>query len=83
MKPSSFEFNERIGRIEIIGCETHAEWLKRSREALGIMFYCELEIEAEREGFESWHGLMKWFTEHKVDIMDTHRLEFKVMEAKP
>jgi hypothetical protein len=39
-----------------------------------------LEVEAQREGFETWKGLTDWFKRHKIDICDTYRIEFELVK---
>jgi len=36
--------------------------------------------EARLEGFGSWEELMLWFKDHKINFMDTFRIEFKVIK---
>lgn len=70
-----------ICRAEVIDCIPHQKWIiKKSffltepNDAVQI-----LENEAHKEGFNSWHGLIKWFRDKGINIDDTYRIEFKVL----
>lgn len=39
-----------------------------------------LEEEARKEGFKSYEGLLVWFVNHKININNTYRIEFEVIE---
>ncbi len=72
---------------KVVSCELHRDWLKRLVEETVIMGYGECQIselyaaylkaEARRECFESWTGLLNWFSDHEIDINSCWRIEFE------
>lgn len=70
-----------IAHIEIIDCTPHSEWWNNM---LNTECFTEddLQREAKAEGFNSWGGLLSWFNSHKININDTYRLEFKLVDDK-
>ena len=38
--------------------------------------------EAELEGFLSWDGLMRYFEQHKLNMMDLYRIEYELCEVE-
>jgi len=70
-----------ICRGEVTSCMPHDRWMIKN-----ALFITEpndaveiLNNEAHKEGFGSWQGLMKWFEERGIDIKDTYRIEFKII----
>ena len=75
-----------ICHCKIISCMLHQTWL-HSYIPSGLFTMNEefitdedktiLKKEAKKEGFYTWEGLLQWFNEHDIDIMETYRLELK------
>lgn len=64
-----------LGYIRIKSCMKHTEWLV-------ARYWCSGRTkEANAEGFDTWLGLACWFDEHKIDMIDTYRIEFEVIGA--
>lgn len=70
-----------ICRGMVTSCIPHKSWIiKNSKfitepnDAIQI-----LNNEAHKEGFGSWEALMKWFKEKGINIKDTYRIEFKIL----
>jgi len=71
-----------IGRIRVKSCQSHARWsnVVTPKPPLPMTeFERLLDEEAHREGFRSWDGLLKWFKDHKISILDTFRIEFELL----
>jgi hypothetical protein len=74
-----------IGYIRVISCIPETEWLFALR-GLNLLSERYLLKEAYNEGFESWDGLISWFSNHKplIRLDDTYRIEFVYLgEKKP
>jgi len=64
-----------VCHIRVISCMSHLDW--SSSLKTGNAQFTE---EANKEGFYTWHGLMDWFVDRKVDPYDTFRIEFVKVE---
>lgn len=75
-----------VGFIRIKSCVPHLQWVSEqqtmSKENIGTEMRYRFQVEAEREGFVTWEGLLKWFTDHKIDINKTYRIEFELIEKE-
>ena len=62
---------------------THKEWIKSLRKPghLTIIGIPLLNKEAKREGFNFWGGLLAYLSNHSLDIEETMRYEFKLLEV--
>ena len=68
-----------IAHIEIIECISHSEWWDNMMDSQ-CFTEDDLQREARAEGFNSWGGLLSWFKNRKINIDDTYRLKFELME---
>jgi len=70
-----------VGYIRVISCIPEAEWVFALK---GLNIWNELVLlqEANREGFDSWQGLISWFNNQKtvVRLDDTFRIEFELVK---
>ena len=69
-----------IAHIEIINCISHKQWWNNMIDDFCFNEF-DLEKEARAEGFKSWGGLLSWFEAHKININDTYRIEFELLEG--
>lgn len=67
---------EAVGYIKITDCRKHSDCFP---SGMGAVME---EKEARREGFNTWEGLMQWFRDKKIDINNTYRIGFQLVEAK-
>jgi len=71
------------GRIMIVSIFYHSEWIQnnlRGRNANDINRI--LKHEAKQEGFLSWKGLLDYMAKHKIDINNTIRYRFKLLNKE-
>jgi hypothetical protein len=81
-----------VARGKVVDCQhTWSWWLdwmlgQLDQKWLSMPFTYKkrkfLTKEAHKEGFKSWEGLIIWFKEHKIDINNTYRIEFELLEGK-
>jgi hypothetical protein len=72
-----------IARGKVIKCEPHTDFRDRNKwffKEHYLLDVPDFDIEAYREGFKTWQGLLNWFKEHKIDINNTYRIEFEVLK---
>lgn len=69
-----------IGHIKIVSCMKHYIWMEAMTVGNNFDIAKDLNAEAVKEGFETWHGLSTWFIEHKISMADTYRIEFVVVD---
>jgi hypothetical protein len=82
-----------IARGKVIDCHLHLDWellaFSHIKDLNGIIDSNQekmriYQLEAEREGFTSFHGLFNWLRKNLININDTYRIEFElVKEDKP
>jgi hypothetical protein len=65
-----------IAYIKILSCEWHVDWETHRRYTPE-----EYQIEARKEGFHTYDGLLDWFDDHEKSILDTYRIEFELYET--
>lgn len=70
-----------MGYIRITSCVTHKSWVRDLHDNNKINdCFRLLDLEANREGFKTWLKLLCWFDDHKVNIEDTYRIGFTLMD---
>lgn len=76
---------KQVCRIEILSCLTHYQWcglMNKSLSSKPLETYQsrlenELKIEAHREGFRTFRGLLDYLNSKKINIYDTHRINYR------
>ena len=64
-----------ICKIKIKNCTLHIDWLKNVKSEE------EYQLEAEREGFKTYDGLIQWLEKHaKNKIENLWRIEFELVK---
>jgi len=76
-----------VARGKVISCWESKIFRDIAYEVLGLRNKYSPEIsekfhqrEAVKEGFESIEGLLSWFFDKGININDTYRIEFEVIE---
>lgn len=64
-----------VCHAKVKSCMRHLDWI----DTVPITDDVPFLKEAGREGFKSWNGLLAFFEDKRIDIMDTYRIEFEVM----
>lgn len=64
-----------VGYVRVKSCILHSVWQMATNSMEPRQ---QFTTEANKEGFESWDGLLAWFNEHKIDIKQTFRIEFEL-----
>jgi len=69
------------GQIMIVSVLYHSEWIHKNLEGRPARDINRvLQLEAEREGFLSWKGLLDYMAKHSIDINNTIRYRFKLLK---
>ena len=70
---------KELGKIRVVSCVPHMDW-QRCIPGDECDILSEWAREVKREGFNSLPGLLDWLTTHGIDIEDTFRIEFEVVD---
>jgi len=82
--PVGKEFAIQPGRGKFAVCRAcvvscYRSWDHWTENKVDICNY--KKAEAKLEGFNTWHGLMKFFEKNDINFMDTFRIEFEVLNV--
>ena len=66
-----------ICRAKVLSCENSAE--HAAKRPIWITMKSYYAREAHLEGFKSWNGLIKFFEDRKIHLIDTYRIKFEVI----
>lgn len=73
-----------VGFVRIVNCIRHTNWiLDFFIKYKPSEFVKELDLEAQREGFKTWEGVLKWFDSKNIDIDDTYVLSLSYIKKNP
>jgi hypothetical protein len=72
----------QVCKVKVISCIKHIDWVQSHNSSLGNSLFTNEDCneEAKKEGFNSWEGLMSWFNKNKINIFNTYRIEFELIE---
>jgi len=81
--PVGKEFAIQPGRGKFAVCRARVITLCTSMDHFHKFGYDSLTLykkqEANKEGFNSWDGLMQFFQKNKIQFMDTYRIEYEII----
>jgi len=63
-----------VCRCKVIHCMSHLVWIKLHRDGSA-----SLKEEAQKEGFNNWIELTDWFDKKGINIEDTFRIAFELI----
>lgn len=68
-----------VCKIKVISCIPETDWIF-SMKGLNLLSELTLLNEANLEGFDTWDGLIAWFSNHKplIRLDDTYRIVFEL-----